>query len=1231
MPTPSKSFLLHRWRWKLAAGATVLALSAASVTALDSGAATAGPPARVTGKATHTVTLITGDKVTVTTVAGGKQIADVERPATATGGVRILESGGDLMVLPDEALALLAADKLDRRLFNVTDLIEMGYDDAKSSGVPLIATYEPVAAKARGAKPSAPRGSKLVRELAAVSGAALRAEKTQAREFWTGVAPAAGTTLGNGVRKIWLDGKVKPSLKESVPLIGAQQAWAAGYTGTGVKVAVLDTGIDATHPDLAGQIDDKVSFVPGEDTADINGHGTHVASTIVGTGAASNGENKGVAPGADLIVGKVLGGVDGFGEDSWVIAGMQWAAESGADIISMSLGNSVPSDGSDPLSEAVNNLTAQYGSLFVIAAGNSGPETISGPGAAASALTVGATDKADNLAYFSGTGPLTGSGALKPDLTAPGVDINAAWSQQAASYDGPYKSISGTSMATPHVSGAAAILMQQHPQWTWQQVKDQLTSSAKALAEGYSPYDVGTGRLDVVAAMANPVQTTGSLFFGNFDWPHEPGDVPVTKPLTFTNHGASAVTLNLAFTGSGPFTLGGTSVTVPAGGNASVNVTGDPTGAVYGRFAGYIVGTDAATGAALTRTSVGMLKEEERYDLRIKLVGRDGKPASSLVIVKKSDDYFMWVFDVDGERSLRLPPGTYSVITAMDVPGEKADRLGLATLVDPETILNRDSEVVLDARKARLVDTVAPQESEVRQSRIGYEINYADGNRFVDNLIPPIMYDDLYLSPTEKMSAGGRFAAITRQRAGEEMLSVTALGLLDFDTTVQPGSTQSTGAQTLRTVFAGNGAEADYAKLNARGKAVVVNRSDAVTPAQRAAAAVAAGAKLLIVVHDGVGVLNEYVGEVPITVATVHRDAGAVLAKLAKVGFPIRAKQAAYTSFIYDLTRNYPGNVPNRALTYKPSQRDLARVDARYLAANGAVEGGGFRYDLSVIPTAGFAERQLFPSTRVEWVTPGQVWSEYHMQSGWTDTSNENAYAKGTATTRSWFAPVTRPAFSRTFAVQNGRMRDYMTLNVHAWTPSDEGVEHGGYLDWGSVPTVMKLYQGENLIRQNDWASDMQWVEVPAGKLPYHLVLDASRPADQWRLTTSTHTEWDFISESNSSDVPLPLTLLQADFQIATDLNGDVKAGSRQTLGLKIGPQAGGSGTGRVSTVSLELSYDDGVTWQKVNLVKLADGSWRADVKLEGAAGGFVSLRTAASTDAGWGIKQEVTRAFGLY
>ena len=128
--------------------------------------------------------------------------------------------------------------------------------------------------------------------------------------------------------------------------------------------------------------------MPGEEVAwDPNGHGTHVASTIAGTGAASDGTHRGVADGADLLVGKVLG-ADGSGQDSWIIEAMEWAGAH-ADIVSMSLGSSQASDGHDPMAEALNTISEQTGALFVVAAGNAyAPETIGSPGSAERALTI---------------------------------------------------------------------------------------------------------------------------------------------------------------------------------------------------------------------------------------------------------------------------------------------------------------------------------------------------------------------------------------------------------------------------------------------------------------------------------------------------------------------------------------------------------------------------------------------------------------------------------------------------------------------------------------------------------------------------------------------------------------------------------------------------------------------------------------------------------------------------
>ncbi|WP_078944782.1 S8 family serine peptidase [Streptomyces flavochromogenes] len=1243
MNSPSHPSAFRRGRWQLTVAATVVPLLASGLVALQvpAQAAPVKPTVPAKSSATHKVTLVTGDVVTVTTMADGKQTAEVDRPDSAVGGVKIQQIKGDLFVLPDEAAPLVGADKLDRRLFNVTDLIEMGYDDAKSAAVPLIATY--TQSKSRAAvEPTAPRGSKLTRELKGIRGAALSTEKRQTRTFWNTVAQQGSPSLGAGVAKLWLDGRVKASLKESVPLIGAPEAWAAGYTGKGVKVAVLDTGIDAGHPDFAGLIDGTASFVPGEGVTDVNGHGTHVAGTIVGSGAASGGENKGVAPGADLYVGKVLGGAEGSGQDSWVMAGMQWAAESGADVVNMSLGDSYPTDGSDPMSQAVDALSAQYGTLFVIAAGNSGPESISAPGAAAAALTVAATDKQDRLASFSSTGPLAWSGGMKPDIAAPGVDITAARSQTMTDGgEGLYRTISGTSMATPHVAGAAAILAQQHPDWTGAQLKEHLTSTAKSLDGAYSPYEVGTGRLDVAAAVRTTVRATGSLFFGNHTWPHEPSDVAVTKDLTFTNAGSADVTLNLALTDDdGPFTLGAAEVTVPAGGTAAVPVTGDPRTAPAGRHAGYVTATDAATGQPVTRTSVALLKEEERYDLNIKLVGKDGKPASGWVGINLAGDPWPWNVYVDGSTTMRMAPGLYTVSGYVDVAGEKADRSGLAVLVDPETVLqDGPADVVLDASKARLLQTEAPQRTEDRQRKVDFNVHYKGLDPYMDYrsayVLPPT-YDDVYVSPTEAMKQG-EFMLITRWRKGEPQLGLSASGgRLQFEARVQAGSALGTGTDTLHAVYAGDGAADAYEKVTAKGKIVVVERSDEVAPQERTEAAVAAGAKALIVVNDGVGGLMEYVGESAIPVATVHRDAGKGLVAMARTGvLKLTVKQTEYTPFVYDLTRDYPGQVPDRALAYKPSKSDLARIDARYYAAAGGRLAEGYRSDFTLSPSFNMPELEWHPGTRTEWVTPGQVWREFHTQGvdgplPWSMVSGDNTYAKGSTTRLDWFAPATRPAQSESFGVYNSRWQNYMTWNVQAWASASDTMRLGGYLPWGETPSHLQIFQGDTLIHDNPVSGDMQWVEVPAGNRPYRAVLDVERPGDLFRLSTRTRTEWDFMSGTVDSDFFEPFSVLNLDYGLETDLHGDVKAGTTQKITLKPVSMNLGTVPGNVTEVTLDVSYDDGAGWQRVTLTKRADGTWTGAFRTARKPGGFVSLRASAGTDSGFGVKNEIIRAYGL-
>ncbi|MDP5310215.1 S8 family serine peptidase [Streptomyces poriferorum] len=360
----------------------------------------------------HTVRLVTGDRVVVTGSGADRQVSFAPDSDSPTGTASILKHGKDITVVPEEVRPLLDAGALDPRLFEVGELIEQGYADGRD--LPLIVQNSSAAGKA-------PANSRQVRRLPAIKATAAAVDPEQAQRFWAGLRDkqdgATVKRLADGVRKVWLDGKVTPTLDKSVPQIGAPTAWAAGYDGSGTKVAILDTGIDATHADLSDRIDETRNFSDSADAVDRHGHGAHVTSTIAGSGAASGGKYKSVAPGAKLLIGKVLGD-NGSGTESGVLAGMEWAAHSGAKVVSMSLGADTYTDGTDPMSQAVNTLTKDTGTLFVIAAGNTGPDagTVGTPGAADAALTVAAVDDQDEIASFSSRGPRFGDGAMKPDI-----------------------------------------------------------------------------------------------------------------------------------------------------------------------------------------------------------------------------------------------------------------------------------------------------------------------------------------------------------------------------------------------------------------------------------------------------------------------------------------------------------------------------------------------------------------------------------------------------------------------------------------------------------------------------------------------------------------------------------------------------------------------------------------------------------------------------------------------
>lgn len=303
-------------------------------------------------------------------------------------------------------------------------------------------------------------------------------------------------------------------------------------TGAGVTVAVIDTGIDTSHPDLEDRVVDRVDLVgDGEavdgagggatdeseySVIDGSGHGTHVASVLAGTGAASDGQYTGVAPEASIVDVRALD-EHGSGHAETLVDGIEYAVEEAeVDVIALSLG--YRGEGSEAIAEAVRWANDQ-GIVVVASAGNVGDaRSISTPGQTPGAITVGAVDDEGSIAPYSSRGPTIG-GALKPDLVAPGASVpgaRAAGIGNAIDDDGYYRTRSGTSAAAPQVAGTVALLLETDPTLTSDEIRARLTSTARP-TEAHA-YEQGSGVLQIERALdPDVVADDATVDFGVLD------------------------------------------------------------------------------------------------------------------------------------------------------------------------------------------------------------------------------------------------------------------------------------------------------------------------------------------------------------------------------------------------------------------------------------------------------------------------------------------------------------------------------------------------------------------------------------------------------------------------------------------------------------------------------------------------------------------------------------------
>ncbi|MBN2136863.1 MAG: S8 family serine peptidase [Sedimentisphaerales bacterium] len=327
------------------------------------------------------------------------------------------------------------------------------------------------------------------------------------------------------------DRRVKALLEDSVYQIRADYAWDNAITGQGVKVCVVDTGIDHTHPDLLGKVVERYNSLDGSDNSmDDNGHGTHCAGIIASEGV----QYRGVSHDVSLMAAKVLD-YSGSGFASDVVLGVQWCVEQEADVISLSLGEGLYSGtcDEDEMAQAVNSAV-DAGVVVACAAGNDGDSAhMVSPACASKAIAVGAVDKIDNIASYS-------DGGIELDLVAPGGDqfggthfpeivstfsteiannpfycmyliADECWDQHFSVDGNRYIRAVGTSMAAPHVAAAAALLIEANKSLTPVQVKNVLEQNADDLGPAGWDNVYGWGRINLEKALDNIPPETGEL------------------------------------------------------------------------------------------------------------------------------------------------------------------------------------------------------------------------------------------------------------------------------------------------------------------------------------------------------------------------------------------------------------------------------------------------------------------------------------------------------------------------------------------------------------------------------------------------------------------------------------------------------------------------------------------------------------------------------------------------
>ncbi|MFC6937028.1 S8 family serine peptidase [Actinomadura yumaensis] len=1206
--------------------------------------------------------------------------------------------GAKRYVVPSDAQPLVAAKLADRELFNVTRLAREGLADS-GKPLPVIIDYRDRRKGKKRLSESTLRrhakaipGGKTRRAIEGTDLVSFAVDRKKRGTAWSALTNAEvarnGTkpALRGEARRLLLDATVHATLDQSVPRIGSPKAWEAGFKGQGVKVAVLDTGLDPGL-DFGNSVVGGKSFVPGDTSplTDGHGHGTHVASIIGGRGLAGTPTRRGVAPEADLLIGKVFDS-QGSGPTSDIIAGMRWAAEEKhADIVNMSLGGAVEDESSDVMAQAVEDLSESTGALFVVAAGNSGPraQTIESPGIAPSALTVGAVTKSDQGWGYSSVGPRKSDGGVKPEISAPGVDIVAARAEGTSMgnpVDANYTSASGTSMATPHVAGSAALLKQQHPDWNGTRIKAALVGSAKDI--GLTAYQSGAGRVQVDKAVTQTVLAepdTLNLGKSTSEQPRQfsrtvtyrnTGNAPVTLTLSASARNAKGVVLDIQLSAS--------TLTVPAEGTGQVQLTAStPTGA-FGRYQGKLI---ARTGEQTVTTALGLEMVKPTRKVTFRAIDRDGTAlgGQALTVFPLDDpDRESAEYVLNGNGALYLPEGRYAFGLNGRLGATGATGAGDMYAIHPEMRIVSDVTVDFDARKTTPIRVNTANPSLMAKSGLSWLRTSDDHAPMGVSTLNAA--EQVYVLPTSTPLTTGTFSfgyygqwlkpQVTLDYGNLRQHATYLAFDREFATRLEPKLEMfAAGQYQAGLVYAGDGGPGQL-PAQGGGRVALIQRpatgEAGTTLARRLKDAGYAGA-LVLDARDGYDSRTELAagGEI-LPVATLSRADGLALLRATglQVGqsAEIRLTSSPKLDEVWNVAKFWRGQIPSDPqITMTASNTAVRNVvlpatkASRHFETNvpsptdmrHSIQVSGYGY------WGPITRREYYPvDSGLRWQRAVMPYDDTQAYWAWT---RWDSFAEGSSRTETRGAAPMRPGqYARSNRPREGfgarptplfLGRQGNTLYSAPVILGGEGhsemggpaLSDNGTMAPGTSLTATLSRGGTAVQPRVDPETKLPLYDVPSDDSTYQYRLVYKSPLPRF-TDYEVDTTWEFTSKAPGGDAApsgyacgdagspntegcaaTPLLLL--DYSLPHDIGYTIPANTITSLHVNGYHQPGAAQSG-LTGVQTSASYDGGETWQPVSTTRSSGDDFVAALSTPNQPGVKVTLRFTAQDSVGKAVSQ---------